>query len=397
MQSTAESHMNAQLATSQDRAASSATATPIRNVVLICHVGRAGYNVQRALREIGVRTFLVYDDRSSSMRWSTGCTALYRADNLITVDAAVVARKINELHQCAPISSVIPTDLSASLLLAGMKSRLIPPTFPIADFATLQQLDDKWEFAKLCMAHGVAIPRTLQFMSNSTINPEQIETELGYPAIVKPVSGFGQRNIVILRDREEAKQFQAAFSHPNGMVVQEYLSGRDWSLSVFARNGVVTHWAAWQCPAQLEATYGVARFMTTSFRHHEVLAEMGRKIVTAAHFSGVANFDARLAGERDMVLLECNPRFFNRMLAARMCGLNFVAAGLPDCGFSQRATLADGDYYPWQEFFTTMGLKLLSSGQWKISHLLRDVGEMLQDPLPPLVRKISGEENRDRP
>jgi biotin carboxylase len=369
----------------------------IRHVVLICHLGRAGYNLQRALQAIGVRSYLVYDNRAASVRWSWGTTALHRTADLDTADPVLIADKINQLHRDINICSVIPTDVQATLLLAKMLPLLTAPVFPTPDPDTLRRLDDKWEFAKICMTNGIAIPKTLFFRTNTEFDPVRIECELGYPAIIKPSVGFGQRNIVVLRNAQDATAFKAASSHPNGMVVQEYVEGRDWSLSVLAREGIVTHLTAWECPPQLGKSYGVARFMTTTFRHHDQLINMGKDVVAATRLSGVANFDARLSPDGRMVLFECNPRFFNRMLAARMCGLNFVAAGLPGYSLHQQNSLTAGDYYPWQELFTWRGLKLLLSRRWKLRHLISDLSEMLRDPLPPLIRKLTGEDEMAKP
>jgi biotin carboxylase len=368
---------------------------PIRRVVVFCHLGRAGYNMQRALRAIGVRTYLVYDHGAASVRWSRGCKPIFKADDLRTADIDRIAAKINELHRKVEISSVISTDLQSSILLTRIQDVLIPPVFPIPKLDTLLRLDNKWSFSQLCRACNVSIPKTLYFETNRALDLHRIADELGYPVIVKPVVGYGQRNIVVLRNAGEAALFQSAASHQSGLVVQEYVTGRDWSLSVLARDGIVTHWTAWECPAQLRKAYGVARFMTTSFRRHDALIDAGKKIVAATGFSGVANFDARVDQNGRMVVFECNPRFFNRMLAARMCGLNFVAAGLPEFALKQRCSLTDGDYYPWQELFTLRGLNLLLTGKWKINHLLRDVGEMLRDPLPPLLRKLTREDEMD--
>ncbi len=373
-------------------AGAAASADAVRPVVLVCHLGRAGYNLQRALMAIGVRSYLVYDNCAASVRWSRGTTPLHRTDDLDTADPTVIADKINQLHRNINISSVIPADVQATLLVVKMLPLLTAPVFPVPDPDMLRRLDDKWEFAKICMANGIAIPKTMFFHTNADFDRQRVEAEIGYPAIVKPSIGLGQRNIVVLRTEQDAIDFKAASSHPSGMVVQEYVEGRDWSLSVLAREGVVTHLTAWECPPQLGESYGVARYMTTTFRHHDELIAMGKRVVAAARFSGIANFDARLSPEGRMVLFECNPRFFNRMLAARMCGLNFVAAGLPGFSLKQQISLTAGDYYPWQELFTWRGLKLLLSRRWKLRHLISDLSEMLRDPLPPLIRQWTGED-----
>lgn len=93
-------------------------------------------------------------------------------------------------------------------------------------------------------------------------------------------------------------------------------------------------------------------------------------------------------------MLECNPRFFNRMSAARLSGLDFVRPGLPVAN-EQPATLGNVGYYPWQELFSTRGLQRLARGQWRIAPLLHDIMDMGTDPLPPIVRKWVREDGQD--
>ncbi len=365
-------------------------------VVLLCHYGRTGYNILRSLNQMGARTFLIHDNRSESLRFSRCCKVVHTARHIGDADPETVIKLINDLHRSEGVDSVIASDVESLTLLTRIKARLLAPLFPIAELDTLVTLDNKWDFYKLCEATGVAVPKTLSFKTKQDIVPELIERELGFPIIVKPTAGYGQRGIKIIADKTALiDDFLAGDVYDYcGLIVQEYIEGRDWSLSVFARDGVVEHWTAWLCPDQLDKEYGVSRFMFTEFRGHDDLLEMARKIVAASHFSGVANFDARFDSRTNtMKMFECNPRFFNRMLAARLCGLDFVRAGLPVRG-TQRYALDQGCFYPWHELFSARGAWRLVTGNWKLGPLARDVGEMLVDPLPPIMRKLLREEAR---
>jgi predicted ATP-grasp superfamily ATP-dependent carboligase len=363
-------------------------------VVVICHLGRSAYNVQRALAALGIKTYLITDERSASVRFARGCTVLHHVPaNLATANEATIIKQINDLHVNVGITSVISTDVTASLFLARIRDRLIPPIFPISSSDVLRRLDDKAEFAKICAALSVDIPATLSFDTNNAVDLDAIEASLHYPLIVKPSRGFGQNGVVKLADAAAVQTFRTLHTHDHGMVIQDYIEGRDWSLSVFAVDGVVRNWTAWECPSQLETSYGVSRFMVTKFSRHDALIDMVKTVISALEFSGVANFDARLGVDGRMVLLECNPRFFNRMLAARIGGgLNFVAAALPGHAAMQRSFLCDGTYYPWQYAFTMRGLHKLMVGQWPWRFLARDLYELMRDPLPPLVRRFMHEE-----
>ncbi len=366
------------------------------NVVLICHFGRTGFNILRSLRGINARVYLVHDDRSASLRFSRYCKVLHGTKDYATTDPEVVLDAINELHLKVGVDSVLASDVDALTFLAQIKDRLLAPVFPMADADLLATLNDKWKFHQVCEAAGVELPKTLFFETKAELDPEQVERELGFPVIVKPVDSYGQRGIIVWQDKAQIREWLQApgdFNH-QATIVQEFIEGRDWALSVFAQDGVIKHWVSWVCPGQLDAGYGIGRFLATEFRPRDDLLAMGQKIVAATRFSGVANFDARY-DERScsMKMFECNPRFFNRMSAARLSGVDFVRPGLPIAG-SQPTHLGDISYYPWQELFSKRGLRRLLRAEWRLAPLMHDIFEMGSDPLPLIVRKWVHEDER---
>ena len=366
------------------------------NVLLICHFGRTGYNILRSLKAVNARVYLVHDRRGASLSYSRRCKVVHAAQDLGSANLDQVLGIINDLHRQVGLDSVIASDVESLAFLSKIRERLLAPVFPMADAGTLAMLNDKWTFYKLCETAGVAVPRSLSVRCQAEFDVAAVERELGYPVIVKPVNSYGQRGISIFRDRTQAEEWKKSeVDHDHPVIIQEYIEGTDWAISVFAQDGVIKHWVSWVCPSQLDTGYGVGRFLATEFRPRDDLFEMTQRIVTATGFSGVANFDARYDDQaRRMKMLECNPRFFNRMSAARLSGLDFVRPGLPVAN-EQPATLGNVGYYPWQELFSTRGLQRLARGQWRIAPLLHDIMDMGTDPLPPIVRKWVREDGQD--
>ena len=366
------------------------------NVVLICHYGRTGYNILRSLKAVNARVYLVHDRRGGSLSYSRRCKVVHAAQDLGSADPDQVLGIINDLHRQVGVDSVIAGDVESLAFLSKIRERLLAPVFPMADAGTLATLNDKWTFYKLCETAGVAVPKSLHVGSQAEFDVGAVERELGYPVIIKPVNSYGQRGISIFRDRMQAEEWKKSrVDHDCPVIVQQYIEGTDWAISVFAQGGVIKHWVSWVCPSQLDTGYGVGRFLATEFRPRDDLFEMTQRIVTATGFSGVANFDARYDDQAcRMKMLECNPRFFNRMSAARLSGLDFVRPGLPVAS-DQPATLGNVGYYPWQELFSTRGLHRLVRGQWRIGPLLHDIFDMGTDPLPPIVRKWAREDGRN--
>ncbi len=365
------------------------------NVVLICHYGRTGYNILRSLKAVNARVYLVHDQRSASLSHSRRCKVVHATQDLGSADPDQVLGIINDLHMRVGLDSVIASDVESLAFLSKIRERLLAPVFPMADAGTLATLNDKWTFYKLCETAGVAVPKSLSVAGRAEFDVGAVERELGYPIIIKPVNSYGQRGISILRDRTQAEEWKKSSADPDQpVIIQEYIEGTDWAISVFARDGVIKHWVSWVCPSQLDSGYGIGRFLATEFRPRDDLFAMTQKVVTATGFSGVANFDARYDEQTcKMKMLECNPRFFNRMSAARLSGLDFVRPGLPVAG-DQPVTLGNVGYYPWQELFSMRGLQRLVRGQWRMAPLLHDIFDMSTDPLPPIVRKWAREDER---
>lgn len=366
------------------------------NVVLICHYGRTGYNILRSLKAVNARVYLVHDRRAASLRYSRRCKVVHAAQDLGSAHPDQVLGIINDLHRQVGLDSVIASDVESLAFLSKIRERVLAPVFPMADAGTLATLNDKWTFYKLCETAGVAVPKSLSVGCQAEFDAGVVERELGYPVIVKPVDSYGQRGISIFRDRMQAEEWKKSrVDHDHPVIIQQYIEGTDWAISVFAQDGVIKHWVSWVCPSQLDTDYGVGRFLATEFQPRDDLFEMTQKVVAATGFSGVANFDARYDEQAcRMKMLECNPRFFNRMSAARLSGLDFVRPGLPVAN-DQPATLGNVGYYPWQELFSKRGLQRLVRGQWRMAPLLHDIIDMGTDPLPPIVRKWAREDGRD--
>ena len=366
------------------------------NVVLISHFGRTGYNILRSLKAVNARVYLVHDRRAASLSYSRRCKVVHATKDLGSADPDRVLGIINDLHLKVGLDSVIASDVESLALLSKIRERLLAPVFPMADAGTLATLNDKWTFYKLCDAAGVAVPKSLFVGCQAEFDSGAVEHDLGYPVIVKPVSSYGQRGISIFRNRRQAEEWSKdCVDRKQPMIVQEYIEGTDWAISVFAQDGVIKHWVSWVCPSQLDHGYGVGRFLATEFRPRDDLFAMTQKIVAATGFSGVANFDARYDDQAcRMKMLECNPRFFNRMSAARLSGLDFVRPGLP-VPSDQPATLGNVGYYPWQELFSMRGLQRLVRGQWRMRPLFHDILDMGTDPLPPIFRKWAREDGRN--
>lgn len=349
-------------------------------VVLISGWSISGYHVLRALRAIGATVYLIYDRRSVSLRYSLACKPIYRIPDLTKTDPREIATQINNLHHHKSIDCVIGSDLDSLLLIEQMRDIVAPPVFPMTKPEVLLQLHNKWEFFRTCRELSINVPNCIRVRSGP-MDPDEVARTIGFPLVIKPTALYGQRGLIFIRDKAQLIDNFIVGDYPyRDVIMQEFVPGQDWGMSVMARNGLITHWTTFLC----------LNYVSAQFRENYELFRMVEKIIAATEFTGVANFDARLDTKTGSLhLFECNPRFFLRTTAARLNGLNFVKAGL--CPEKTPLGLSAGDYFHWRDILTHSAMRAIVQRTWKVRTLVQDLYEMFLDPLPILIRRMTGE------
>lgn len=347
------------------------------NVVLLGMRGGTAYAVLQALHAMGARVQLICD-RRSSIRLSRHCELLYVSRDLSSEPAGHILKIINDRHCHQRVDLVVASDVEGTMLLNGIRDGLTSPVFPAADNATLTLLDNKWSFHRLCAALGLCTPDSIFFESKESIDVARIQSQLGYPVVVKPVDMSGGDGVIVA-DSPDAVSTQVLLNPrygygKSGLIVQRYIRGQDWGYSAFAVDGRI----------EVALTFVCGPNWRTEFCKNPALLNAGRRIIEHVRYTGVVNCDCRLDDEtKTFKFLECNPRFFRRVTAARLCGLNFVKAGI--CG--EKHLPHDICYLPIRDVFTREGVKFLAQGRWPLSVLAADVMETLSDPIPAVVQK----------
>ena len=372
------------LVPSHDLARRSRAGSRLR-AILISSNAVIGEYVIRALHALGAKIVLIHDERlAASLRLSRHCEAVLLASrNLAAESPPRILQTIRQFHvERGKIDVIMASDIVGLLLLADIRGELPAPVYPMAEPETLLRLSDKWKFYNLCAANDIAVPKTVYFESKDDIAPQQVEEALGFPVVIKPVAMYGGIGVQFIGNRSalvERVLQNAAYPY-SGLLVQQYISGRDWGLSLFARSGRIERWTTFQC----EEHWG------TEFAEQPELLDFGRRLVAATGFDGVANFDARLDSRtRRIHVLECNPRLFVRATATRLCGLDFVRAGLAAIGLADAGGpgKCEGKFYAAGRLLSREGLSRLFSGEWPLRPLLGNLAEIAADPLPVAARR----------
>ncbi|MCI1655402.1 MAG: D-alanine--D-alanine ligase [Lachnospiraceae bacterium] len=87
---------------------------------------------------------------------------------------------------------------------------------------------------RLFMADGIPTPNGV-YLEESEAPEDIAETGLGYPCVVKPCSGGSSIGTSIAHNPEEYRQaLKDAFLYDTGVIVEEYIKGREFAVGVIA-------------------------------------------------------------------------------------------------------------------------------------------------------------------
>lgn len=354
--------------------------------VVICHTSELSLVVLRALRANGVAPFVACEARIEQVLVSSrACQDLLLSGDLGRRKGDLIDA-VNRLHRRAGVDIVMACNVQGLRILHDISSDLPAPVYPMPPLDALDVLDDKSKFYDFALRLGIPVPRSLTFESAEAIDVGRVSRELGYPAAVKPAVSWGAIGFRKVSSESELRNLAADRSYAfRNLVVQEYVEGEDIGAGLFVRHGRVQAMATFRCGPR-----DAAEFVSIP-----PLASAAERIVTAAGCEGVINFDARLTPSGELKLLECNPRFFMRLRAARFCGLDLLRMGLPNLGGNPGQ--ANGRYRPLGDLASLHGLRQLLTGTWPADVLVRTAAEAAADPLATLLGRLGSGRTRRPP
>ena len=88
---------------------------------------------------------------------------------------------------------------------------------------------------------GVHVAKSLHLFVESPMSPEQILKQLNLPVFVKPNNGGSSLGISKVNTAAElAPALEKAFKEDTQVLVEEFISGREFTIGVFKQNGKIT-------------------------------------------------------------------------------------------------------------------------------------------------------------
>jgi carbamoyl-phosphate synthase large subunit len=168
----------------------------------------------------------------------------------------------------------------------------------LAPAAALDVILDTLTLAEHC-AGVVRVPRTELF------GPSLDPAGWTYPVVVKPRRGSGSRGVVIV---DSAAELAALDRSPNfieqGLIVQEFLPGEEYSVDVLADAAGQVIASVPRLRARVDSGVSVGGRTV----HDAEIEWFGRAVAQATGVTYVANVQCRRTAEGIPALLEVNPR-----------------------------------------------------------------------------------------
>jgi biotin carboxylase len=244
--------------------------------------------------------------------------------------------RINEYIERNGIDLVLAGDTDCTRMLTVHRGAIRgAAVFPMPPVEVFDQLNDKWSFYNLLVAHGIPTPRSQLVTSLDEID----RLDLGYPVMVKPPRGEDSKGVrrvddrpALLRDLERsAREGQLP------LIVQEFIPGPDIDLDLLADRGELVCWLV-----QQRVGSGMR------FPADDRLVALGRAMCRAVQYRGVGHVDMRIDERTDTVLaIEFNPRFWGSLPFASWLGVNFVGWGASLLEPGRPTFTPQKGYCPW--------------------------------------------------
>ena len=193
---------------------------------------------------------------------------------------------------------------------------------------TKEQLDlynGKMEVAEL--AKKLEVPVPMEYTLNDN-NFEEMLEQIPIPCVVKPNCGEklnlkAEQRYFIVKDRSELRDKIMTFyklekQYP---VVQEYVAGQGYGLSILAKDGEIIDFVGHKRVREYPASGGPST--CCAYQEESILIEYAARFVRAVNYSGIAMFEFK-KGENGFRLLEINPRVWGTYPITRVAKTEFT-------------------------------------------------------------------------
>lgn len=278
------------------------------------------------------------------VRYSRFCSGLIKGPAPTASDWPSALEQWGVAH---PGAVLLPVTLAGFQQVASQRNRL-EKWFHVAPLPSRERIDlasDKWRLFE------AARPRGLPLLPSCPASAENLAAlaggrgEFGLPVLVKSRHRRGGFGFQKLETPAAVTAFAAAVG-PGGeleYLVQPFIDGVDYSLSVCCRSGQIMAYTLWRALRYGGRRYSIPRIV--EFVEHADILAAGRTLMALLEWEGVCDIDFFLDPRTGRFwLLEVNARFWQTVIACLPAGINFpdlccrIATGAPPAEWPRQHT-----------------------------------------------------------
>ena len=276
---------------------------------------RLQYRTVRCAADCFQAVFVMGTPEARPLRLSAACAGFTPAGVSAGDFGSLAASAVADVCARLRIDVVLPSDGESTRWLAQNRAALPARCYPTPTVPVFDMLDDKHRFGDLCGRIGIPVP-PMTLAEDAEQAAAAIRTgAVRLPAVIKPLRLWGSSGVARI-DHANATEVLAAVGYAP-ILIQEFIDGRDLSVFLLCQAGAASAAVVYQRSRE-----------SVDFIRHDGLVALAQRIAGHVDFDGVIGFDVREQPDGALFFLECNPRFWYSMDAARRAGLNFVALGL---------------------------------------------------------------------
>jgi predicted ATP-grasp superfamily ATP-dependent carboligase len=260
----------------------------------------------------------------------------YLATGLSPEALLALAKRLSVKHQ-----------IDATILASGFEEspqalRQLHAMVPIVgnSASAIEIVSDKARLSNELKKLGIPHPKTVPAGTSEDI--ERAAKDIGYPVVLKPISGFGGSGVQTLKGKSELRSALTRRELPDqGILVQEFISGIDASASFLSSKRVSTLLTvneqllgAPELGLDNPFTY-CGNIVPATFVNDELLKACCRIVdKISRHFGllGSNGVDLKISMNNEPWVIEVNPRFQGSIeCVERVLGTNLVKHHIEAC------------------------------------------------------------------
>ena len=338
-----------------------------------------------------VKLYILSNKRWTPIRFSRHCR-LYKFRPTGT-DHNARLQALAEIIKHVHIDIILPVGEEGLLFAAAERKTLsqLAALPPIPDLRSLRIARNKWLLNQFASRHSLPAPESVLVTLDSAF--EKRISELEYPVLLKPFSLSDGQGIRRFDAQSELQKFlydQDEMRFKDKYLVQEYIPGSELGLSVLCRDGEILAFTIQR--GIISASHRFGPLMAMEFIRHNTVLDIGRRLLAALRWNGVAHIDFRLdCRDGQPKIIEMNARYWGSLLGSLVAGVNFsylsclaaqgISFPVPTYEFSHytHTTTAVRDRLLW-----LLGKNTLNG----ISFRETGLRFFLADPLPEVVKRL---------